>query len=351
MKLYATAASVGRSSHRPQPRAHQPLPPFDSSDGEGIVHTVLPPEQVLPPHFTDPAFLRADFNGVTLDLNRWGIPTPQPGRTLEDVVGGNSTPAAMLMTPMAPLYSRKVQDVMLTEHAERSYDDFVIDCEPWNAAANGRFFSPTDMLAWCQIVKSWGFRVVLWRDDPTRGIDAMLDTLLQAGVVNFYVHGEEVDSKMTAEAYEASLQAIDTHIGGRLPIGVHFTADGGRKMGYPIGFPRETFLNDWSPYNGRVHLCQQLDVMASAGLQGASMYYARLHVNCGAGDAARGPGAPDSRVIAFETTATAQLFGQNDETYGCLRSWELLCGTRDRLCARPVSGSANGLRAPDGSVL
>lgn len=343
--------SAGSAGTRPSATRHAPLPPFDPNDGGGLVHTVLPPEQVIPPHFTDPTFLRADFNGVTLDLARWGIPTPAAGRTLEDVRGGNSTPAAMLMTPMLILYSRKVQDADLTEHAERGYDDFILDCEPWGAAANGRSFSPSDILAWCRYVRSWGFRIVLWRGDPTRGIDAMLDTLLQAGVVQFYIHGEEVDSKMTSQAYETSLQVIDRYIGGRIPIGVHFTADGRRQMGYPIGFPRDTFLNDWSPYNGRVHLCEQLDVTAPAGLQGASMYYARLHVNCGIGDAARGPGAPQSRVIAFETMATAQLYGRCTEAYGCLRDWELLCGTRDRPCAWPVSGFGNGCRYPDGTPL
>ena len=335
-------------SRRPAPRQQKPLPPFDPSDGDGIVHTTLPPEQVIPPHFTDAAWLRADFNGVTLDLGRWDPKAPAP---LPFLVGANTTPLSMLMTPMLILYPRYWQDAALTEHAERGYDDLVIAPEPWNAAANGRSCSPADILAWCQYVRSWGFRVVLWRDDPRLGLDVMLQTLLDAGVVSFYVHGEEVDSKMSSEDYEASLRTIDAHIGGRIPIGVHFTADGVRHMGYPIGFPRDTFLNDWSPYDGRVHLCSQQDGDASAGLQGASMYYARLHVNCGIGDAAKGPGAPNSRVIAFETMATKQLYGERNEAYGCLRSFEQLCGTRDNPKARPVSGSGNGNRWPNGDPL
>lgn len=322
--------------------------PFDASDSDGIVHTTLPPEQIIPARFTDPAWLRADFNGVTLDLNRWNPAAPAP---LPFLAGANSTPLAMLMTPMMIMYPRYWQDADLTEHAERGYDDYVIAPEPWNAAENGRTFSPADVLAWCQYVRSWGFRVVLWRGDPTLGLDPMLHTLLDAGAVSFYCHGEEVDGKMTSEAYEASLQTIDAYIKGAIPIGAHFTAAGDRKMGYPIGFPRDTFLQDWSPYDGRVHLCQQLDVTASAGLQGASMYYGRLHVNCGIGDAAKGPGAPNSRVIAWETMATAQLYGNATETDGRRRSWELLCGTRDNPKARPVSGSANGLGEPDGSAV
>jgi hypothetical protein len=332
--------------------------PFDASDGFGQVHTVLPPEQVFPEHFTDPAFLRADFIGVTIpgeytptgtaNIIRNGGVTITSGRWkglwIPFLIGANTTPPTMLMTPMLNLYPRAVQDVCLTEHAERGLDDLIIDSESWNGPSNGWTMeagkgSPSEMLAWCQYVRSWGFRVVLWRDPH---LDPMLQTLLDAGVVSFYILGEEVDSKFTSEAYEALLQQMDRYIGGRIPIGVHFTADGRRRMGYPIGFPRDTFLQDWSPYDGRVHLCQQLDVNASAGLQGSSMYYARQHVNCGIGDAARGPGAPNSRVIAFETMATAELYGYCTETEGRRRSFELLCGTRNNPNVRPVSGSGNG---------
>lgn len=309
---------------------------------------MLPPEQIIPPHFTDPAWLRADFNGVTLNLDRWN---PKAAAPLPFLAGANSTPRAMLMTPMLILYPRYWQDACLTEHAERGYDDFILAPEPWNADANGFTPTPTTILAWCRYVQSWGFRVVVWRGDPARGMDPMLMTLLDADVVSFYIHGEEVDSKMTSEAYERTLQVVDLSLNGQIPIGVHFTADGSRHMGYPIGFPRDTFLNDWSPYDGRVHLCQQLDVDASAGLQGASMYYARLHVNGGVGDAAKGPGAPNSRVIAFETMATAQLYGRCTEEQGCLRTWELLCGTRDNPKARPVSGFGNGGRSPEGTAI
>ena len=319
-------------------------PPFDPPDGSGNVWTALPKEQVIPPHFADPTWIRADFNGVTLNLNRWNPKAPTP---LPFLPGANTTPLEMLMTPMLFSYPRYWQDACLTEHAERGYDDIVISPEPWGAPAT----SSANMLAWCKYVKSWGFRVVLWRGDYHLGLDPMLQTLLDSGVVSFYCHGEEVDSHGTSQQYEASLQLIDQHIGGRIPIGVHFTADGVKHMGYPIGFPRDTFLNDWSPYDGRVHLCQQLDVDASAGLQGASMWYGRQHVNCGLGDAAKGPGAPHSKVIAWETMATAQLYGRCTEAEGCLRSWELICGIRNDSRALAVSGSANGIRYPDGTPL
>lgn len=317
-----------------RPRA--PLPPFDMNDEYGEVHTALPPEQVIPPHFSDPLWLRGDFNGVTLDLDRWGEDLPF-------LAGANSTPLAMLMTPMLIMYPRYWQDACLTEHAERGYDDFCISIDPWNAEENGFAYTPASMVAWMRYVKSWGFRTVIWQGGrPPDGPSETLMRALDAGVVDFYIHGKEVDSQMTSEEFDVSLQAVDRYIGGRVPLGVHFTADYERGLGYPIGFPRDTFLNDWSPYDGRVHLMQQLDVTSSAGLQGAAMYYARKHVNCGAGDAAWGGGAPNSRVIAFETMATAQLYGRCDEAHGCLRSWELLCGTRNDVRARPVSGSMNG---------
>jgi hypothetical protein len=335
----------GPINNRPNAIKHRAIaPPFDPNDEYGEVHITLPPEQIIPPHFTDSLFLRADFNGVTLDLNRWSA------QSLPFLKGANSTPLAMLMTPMLPLYPKYWQDACLTEHAERGYDDFVIAPEVWNAQENNQSFSIQQIIDWCKYVKSWGFRTVIWRGDPIPTPDTMLKSLCDAGVVDFYINGEEVDSKMTSEQFDSSLQNLDSYLGGKIPIGVHFTADGDRHMGYPIGFPRDTFLTSWAPYDGRVHLMQQLDVDASAGLQGASMYYARLRVNCGAGDGA-GPGAPNSRVIAFEIMATAQLYGRCTEEYGCLRSWELLCGTRDQSCARSVSGSCNGIRYPNGDSL
>lgn len=347
--LGAIACGTG-GSQRPSPTPHAPIaPPFDPSDSSGDVHTTLPPEQVIPDHFADPTWLRADFNGVTLDLDRWNPNAPQP---LPFLRGANSTPLAMLMTPMLIAYPRYWQDACLTEHAERGYDDFIVECDGdgWNLAANGVDTSPAAILAWVRYLRSWGFRPVLWRGNPPFGspIDPMFDTLVQAGVLSFYIHGEEVDRKLSGPAYEASVQAVDAYLGGRIPFAAHFTADGDRHMGYPIGAPRDDFLRNWSLYDGRLHLCEQLDVTASAGLQGASMYYARQHVNAGLGDAALGPGAPHSRVIAFETMASAQFQGACTEGTGNLRDWELLCGTRTDPRVRPVSGFGNGARSPDG---
>jgi hypothetical protein len=411
-RLMMSGAVAVASGKRPAPVPHAAIaPPFDPNDEHGLVHTTLPPEQIIPPHFTDPLFMRADFNGVCLageysptasdDIVAAGGITMTSGRwtglRVPFLPGANTTPPNMIMTPMLVMYPQDVIDAALTEHAERGYDDLIFGPEPWNAEANlaeaaayargpiirsaryprvrtlrpgsrrsrafqlstdgpsqHKTYSPQQMLEWCRYVKSWGFRVVLWRGDPNRGIDPMFETLMQGGVVDFYGHGTEVDEVTIKETYEASLDQIDRYIGGRIPISAHFTADADRKMGYPIGFPRNTYLNDWGPWNGRVHLLQQLAVDASAGLQGSSMWYARKHINCGIGDAVTPGthGAPDSRIIAFETMAFAQLYGKCDENDGNLRDWELLCGTRDDLtCARPVSGFGNGCRYPNGDPI
>lgn len=337
-------------SIRPAPVRHAAIaPPFDQSDQYGNVPQSLPPEQVIPPHFEDPVWMRADFGGVNLNADRWG-----GIQRFKDayLMGANTSPYTMILTPMLVMYPRWLQDATLTEHAERGYDNMIIDCEPWNCDRNGQSFTPSQMADWLRYVRSWGFRVVLWRGDPTRGIDPMFQTLMDGGLVSFYIHGEEVDSRLPASQYEASLQGIDRYVGGRIPIGVHFTADGSRHMGYPIGFPRDDYLRDWSPYDGRVHLCWQGDPTASAGLMGASIgHYARLHVNCGQGDAALGPGAPNSRVIAFELRATQQFYGSMTEEQGNLTTWEMLCAPRDSSKELPISGFGNGCRYPDGTPI
>lgn len=328
-------------------------PPFDPNDEYGDVHTTLPPEQVIPPRFTDPTFMRADFNGVTLDLRRWDK------QTLPFLKGANSTPLSMLMTPMLMMYPRYWQDACLTEHAERGYDDFIISTNPWNAEENGFSYSPESIRDWASYIKSWGFRVVLWQAGrPPFGLGDTARLLLNSGLLSFYIHGKEVNSQMSSEDFEASLQEADREISGYIPIGAHFSPDGARKMGYPQCAPH--YMRDWSIYNGRVHLMQQLaadgrepNTLCPAGLQGASMYYGRKRVYLGidAGEGGLGPGAPDSKVIAFETMAIEQLYGRCNEEYGCLRTWELLCGTRNNDRVKPVHGFGNGGRYPNGDPI
>lgn len=277
--------------------------------------------------------MRADFNGVTLDLKRWREDPPF-------LVGANSTPLAMLMTPMLALYPRKWQDACLTEHAERNYSHFIWDPSPWNAAENGRSFSVAEAKSWARYLKSWGFYSVVWSGNPSAS-DPMWAALADAGLIDFAIVGEEVDSKFTSEQYAALLDSLLAGPLHGIPAAAHFTSN------YPDGFPRDTFLTNWADYNGRLHLCWQADQTQSAGTQGALLYYARRRVALGevGGD---GRPAPDSLVFAFETMASAQLYGQCTEEGGCLRSLELLYCPANRPDIRALGGSGNGLRYPDG---
>jgi hypothetical protein len=317
---------------RPNPIQHFLLPPFDPNDSGGIVHTVPPPELTIPPG-RDLMFMRADFNGVTLDTNRWSGNPPF-------LAGANSTPLSMLMTPMLILYPRKWQDACLTEHAERNYTHFVITGDGWNLTANNFNPSPASIVQWAQYVQSWGFYIVYWRSSPMLD-DPTLQALTDNHAIDWSIPGEEVDSKLTAEQYEAILDNTLSITANGIPIGAHFTSN------YPSGFPRDSFLTSWDKYDGKVHLMWQADQNDPAGMQGARMYYARQRVNLGL-VGGNGNLALNSRVYAYETMATKQLYGQCNEEYGCLRDLELLYTTRDDSRIPAVNGFGNGCRLPNG---
>ncbi len=362
--LLLDGGPAGRT--RPVPVPHAPLPPWDVSDRGGDVHTVLPPELIIPAHFADPAFLRADFNGVmlegdytptaTADIVRNGGVYITSGRWtglwVPFLRGANTTPPTMIMTPMLILYPRDVQDACLTEHAERAYDDLVIASSGWNMLANGYEPTPAQIVTWAQYLQSWSFRVVHWGDCVLH--DPFLQALVDAHAVSYSVPGEEVDSKLTAEQFDAVLKSTLSIVSNGIPVGAHFTA--GDRGGWPIDFPRDTFLTNWADYDGRVHLCLQSNVQKSAGSQAATLYYARRRIALGV-DGGDGRPAPNSRVCLWETMATAQLYDEDqlepsadlcDELYGCLRTLEMLCATRTDPRIRAVDGGwANGCREHD----
>ena len=310
-----------------------PLPPFDASDPDGDVHTTPPPDLVVPTK-PDVLFMRADFAGVTLDTNRWGGNPPF-------LVGANSTPLAMLMTPMLALYPRKWQDACLTEHAERGYTHFVWDPHPWNLEENGMTFSAQQQKDWASYLKSWGFYSTVWSGMPSAS-DPMWVALADAGLIDFAVIGEEVDGKFTSEEYAILVNSLLAGPLNGIPSAAHFTSN------YPVGFPRDTFLTNWADYDGRLHLCWQANQNDSAGKRGALLYYARRRVALGqvGGD---GRPAPNSRVYDFENQATNQLFGRCDEARGNLQSLEDMYCTAPDAGVRPMSGFGNGCRNPNGS--
>ena len=284
-------------------------------------------------------FLSADFAGVNLDANRW-IPKLGPVPYLS---GANTTPITMLMTPMLPMYPKGWQDACLTEHAERGYWHFVVASQGWNMPQNGFHWTPAQFVTWCQYVqRTWGFYVVYW--GPEQANDPYLAAAVNAHAIDWLIFGEEVDSRNTAEGYAQQLDAVLAGPANGLPTAAHFTSN------YPEGFPRDTFLTNWSKYDGRVHLMWQANQNNSAGQQAAMLYYARMRVNLGT-VGGNGLLAPNSRVYAFETMATNELYGRSTEEYGCLRSLELLYATRLDPRIRPMAGFGNGCRFPDGDPL
>ena len=141
-----------------KPRILNALPPFDPPDSGGNVYTVPPPGWTPP----GPNNFTSDFNGVTLDMSKW------PGLNIPMLIGANSTPINMLMSPMLILYPRAVQDAYLTETCWRAYNFVVINPgDGWNIVENG--FNPTinAIVQWARYIKSWGLKVCLWRSHVT----------------------------------------------------------------------------------------------------------------------------------------------------------------------------------------
>jgi hypothetical protein len=316
----------GSGTRRPAAVRQNPLPPFDSSDGFGDVHTSFPPEFDV-----SKLFYKADFNGVNISEARWGTPP--------FLVGANSTPITMLMTTMLGLYPRKWQDACLTEHAERGYPDLVISDIPWNTVENGRNWSIHEANNWIDYIKSWGFNVVLWTAYASVG-DPYLKAL--ADKIKFHIIGTQVDGNKTAEEYAAILDDNLAMTPG-LPSGAHFFPN------YPVGFPSDTFITNWDKYNGRLHLCWQANSDDSAGKQGAMLYYARQRVKLGL-IGGNGNPAPDSEVIIHECMATNELYGECTEEGGCLKTYELLCCPQG-VTNGPVMGFGNGGRMPNGDAI
>lgn len=369
----------GGASGRWNPKPQLALPPFDSDDEGGQVHTTLPSEFTASWKPTASLMqMRADFNGVVVDMARWKL-TPAD---FEGVVGQNTTPINQLMSPMLPAFKPRVIDAYVQEYLER-YTHFVYAPSPWEQHRVGVNWTPQQMVTWARQLRSFGIPyLVLWNGDPVTD-DPFLLAGLEAGVVDMYVNGKEVDGKMRSEDYLALTRNVMSRV-SRVPVLAHFTAT------YPIHAPRDTFFDganggDWAEFDGRLHLAQQVNQDDTAGAQSALNYFARKWVNLGVGpDGQRvGPGAPSSHIYLFEVEASAQLygycgigrrapegvtmpdyldhyggnianpdsFGLCQEAYGCLRSWEGLCATRLDPAILPVGGYGNGCRRPDGNYL
>lgn len=359
-------------SQRPRPRTQSPLPPFDPSiPGEGNVYTTLPPE--FRPA-TSRYFLQGNFGGVVLTGHfRWNGPQATPGSsiTMTDgpwqgltfpfLVGASSTPPTLILTPMLPLYSRAVQDAVLTEHAWRAYPDFTVADVPWDADRNGVAWTPQQTVQWAQYVRSWGFRVPLWSVAPING-DPTFRAMLNAHCVDFFVPGEEIatnpDHRIPAEDLPPILDTALNDCGGGIPIAIHLTPYG------PLRDPADTFLDggpnrgSWAQYNGKVGLAWEGGNWSaspteadSAAMYGALLGYARRMVQTGkSGDGDWGIAGPSCPIYVWELLAESMFDGHYQEPYGDLRTWEMLCCPADPGC-RMIDGYNNGGRRPDGTPI
>lgn len=363
-------------SSRPAPVQQAPLPPFDQNPdlpdqqypgGNGVASTPPPEWTAQWPTTPDLLALRADFTGLTIPGNY--TPTSIPdilangGVTLVDgpykgtfipfLPGANATPPTMIMSAMLPLYPEAIQVIYFTEHCYRGYTHFIWDTVPWN----GDPMTSAQAIAWDQKVRiTWGQFSYIWRGVPILN-DTVVQDVRAAGGCDICGVGEEVDSKFDAVTYEEVILPDYFKLG--CPLAAHFTAQAYTPQypdvgawSYPLRFPRDTFLRNWSLYDGKLHLAQQVNQDAPAGLQSSLMYYARLHVNAGIGDAAQGPGAPNSRIWMFENQASNQLQGRSTEGYGCLRSLEACWAPNGgNPKVRSMGGYGNGGRKPDGTAL
>jgi len=57
----------------------------------------------------------------------------------------------------------------------------------------------------------------------------------------------------------------------------------------------------------------------------------------------------DQDVVAFELSATEQLYGRCTEEEGCRHGWEHICPPTNQYKA--IAGFCNGARYPDGTPL
>lgn len=349
------------SSPRPKPVKQAPLPPWDASDpppSNDIVHTTPPSNLVIPPGY-DRGFWRGDIGGVMLPSA--SIP-PIGGTEAQKIafaqsIGANTTPLEMTMSFLLPHYVQfgtPVVDAFLTAHAQRGYSHFHLDR---GTAVNvlGGIDQALDLLAY---VQSWGFYTSFWLcgtgDDRSGGwpmlqpmIEPFLQRLIARGLADKSIAlvGEELNSGCVPGNGPNGLDGIINGVCGLTnPVGIptylHFTAN------VPSWQPDGMNPVQWiAEFQGKLTgICSQLNPDDSAGAQGAHLWDTRWRWAAA---------SLDYRVVAFEIMATAELYGQCSEEYGCLRNLELLyCPSGAPTPDAPaVAGCGNGSRYRDGTAI
>ena len=340
--------SFSTSRSRPLPVNQLPLPPWDASDSGGMVHTVCPPDQIIPKGYTRD-WWRGDFSGVMIPENPPLVP------------GCNTSPVNMIISFLLPHYVQfgtKWVDMILTAHAQRNYSHFHLDHWQFNQAG----LSLAQAEALIRYVQSWGFCTSCWltssNDNRSGGwstIGAVAEPFLKMLVGTdaskvILLPGEELnngcppgpggcDDIITAVC--AACNPLD------IPVWLHFTSN---YPGYPTNPPPGVDFDNWmvqwiAQWKGKVRgLAWQSDPNQSAGTMGAELWSARQRWASALGS--------DGLVAAFELLATEKLYGRCTEEYGCLRGTEMIYCTSDPVgSCPPVAGACDGLRYPDGTPI
>jgi len=337
---FSSAADSSRNNTRPAAKKQKPLGHFDSSDPGGDVHTVCPPEQIIPSNPTK-LWWRGDFGGMTLD------------RTPPLVQGGNTTPQNMVMTFFIDRYDREWQDEIIFAHCEKSYSHFHAS-PPEDRTSLSNCNSQVQLF---QYIQSYGNYVSYWGIGSVdqiaqHGWQAVsglylpfLNALQAAGSKTcentILIVGEELNSCTTPDSLldiVTNLSPICQSIG--IDMWLHFTSN------YPA-WPRagQTQQGFWEAMIGLgvKGLCWQSNAYDLAGTMGGHMWDSRKVI------------PPPGRFVAFETRAYAQLVDPTlkyTEEVGCLTGLEMIyCPIAAGSNILPVAGFGNGGRYLDGSPI
>lgn len=343
-----------------------PLPPFDPSDSYGLVHTIQPPDLVIPSTPTRDFFL-GDIGGVMLPV----APPYVPGANTN--FGGRMTMSFLL--PHYVQFGTGQIDAFFAAHASRGYRTFHFD--RWQADNAG--LSDSQHLDLMAAAQSNGFFTSCWfsgSEDPRSGgwntigsrLTAFMDALL-ARPQSFLdqmiaMPGEELNNGCPpgpggCDDIIANVCSRMNPVG--IPVWLHFTSN---YPGYPQNVPpdqADAAMVSWiAQWRGRVRgLAAQMDsynpgaypdpsapnpyTLSSAGYMGAKLWDIRRFW-------ARAGYTDYPSVAAFELMADAELYGRCSEPYGALRGLEMLYCTSDG-SAPPVAGIGNGGWLPDGTPL